>query len=192
MTITRTLTDIPENEKDEVIRDFESEGAVTQFIDQGGGLWTVIATFDDEKQKPEIATNVQNADKAADTLARTIWGEARGESREGKEAVASVILNRLKKPTRFGGTIEEVCLKPSQFSCWNDNDPNLPKLKAVDVNDANFVECLSIAQAAVSGNLADSTIGADHYHTTTVSPDWSINKTPCITIGNHLFYNNIS
>ena len=190
MTITRTLTDIPENEKDEVIRDFESEGAVTQSIDQGGGLWTVIATFEDEKS--EIATNAQNADKAVDTLARTIWGEARGESREGKEAVASVILNRLKKPTRFGGTIEEVCLKTSQFSCWNDNDPNLPKLKAVDVNDTNFAECLSIAEAAVKGNLADSTVGADHYHTTEVSPDWSKNKTTCKTIGNHLFYNNIS
>ena len=34
---------------------------------------------------------------AVDTLARTLFGEARGEATEGKAAVANVILNRASK-----------------------------------------------------------------------------------------------
>ena len=63
-----------------------------------------------------------------DTLARTIYGEARGESRQGKIAVACVILNRVKRKKMCGwreingykvATVAATCLKPWQFSCWN-------------------------------------------------------------------------
>lgn len=182
---------------------------------QDNGLWTVIGEFPDSTDgtrnvamstnsvssstsnspsfaRDQILTNVSDVDGTVDTLARTLWGEARGETKAGREAIASVILNRLKKPSRFGKSIEEVCLKPAQFSCWNDGDPNLPKLKKVDKSNPIFAECVAIAENAVQGLLADSVIGADHYHTTGVSPTWSHGKTPCITIGNHLFFNNIA
>ena len=41
--------------------------------------------------------------KDVDILARTIYGEARGESEIGKRAVASVILNRYKSGKWFAG-----------------------------------------------------------------------------------------
>lgn len=41
------------------------------------------------------------SDEDIDTLARTVWGEARGESLLGKEAVACVILNRHKSGKWF-------------------------------------------------------------------------------------------
>ena len=180
---------------------------------QDNGFWTVIGEFPDNTvasneaitrselssttstphgaSSNQLNIDASTSDGAIDTLARTLWGEARGETKAGKEAIASVILNRLKKPGRFGGTIEDVCRKPFQFSCWNDNDPNLPKLKKVNLNDSNFAECVSIAKVAVNGLLDDSTVGADHYHTTGVSPNWSQGKTPCVKIGTHLFFNNI-
>lgn len=42
---------------------------------------------------------VMNNDRAVaiDTLARTIWGEARGESQTGQEAVANVVVNRVRR-----------------------------------------------------------------------------------------------
>ena len=43
-----------------------------------------------------------------DTLARTIYGEARGESRQGKIAVACVILNRVKRKKMCDGEIEDI------------------------------------------------------------------------------------
>jgi N-acetylmuramoyl-L-alanine amidase len=136
---------------------------------------------------------VQNRVTAIDTLARTLWGEARGEPRLGKEAVAAVVLNRLRRnaPGRFGATVEEVCRKPQQFSCWNQNDPNRAQLERVDRSNVAFAECLAIAEQAVDGRLSDPTIGADHYHTKAVSPSWSRGKTPCRTIGRHHFFNNI-
>ena len=48
-----------------------------------------------------------------DILARTIYGEARGEIDEGKRAVGLCILNRYKSKKWFSAnTIAEVCQKP--------------------------------------------------------------------------------
>ncbi|MES2252810.1 MAG: cell wall hydrolase, partial [Pseudomonadota bacterium] len=72
-----------------------------------------------------------------DILARTIYGEARGEygrvdgGLAALIAVGNVIVNRTQQQTWFGRTVRDVCLKPYQFSCWNRNDPNLPKLMEV-------------------------------------------------------------
>lgn len=40
-----TITDIPADKVDMVVADYEMEGAQTERIDQGNGLWTVKATF---------------------------------------------------------------------------------------------------------------------------------------------------
>jgi N-acetylmuramoyl-L-alanine amidase len=128
-----------------------------------------------------------------DTLARTIWGEARGETLTGKESVANVILNRFKLSQRrgkmwWGNTIEEICKKPYQFSCWNSTDPNYLKLLAVREEDLQFGICLRIARRAVNGVLADHTNGADHYHADYVTPKWADARVPTAIIGAHLFY----
>ena len=39
------LNDIPEDEKDEVVTDYESEGAQVEKIRQPNGKWTIKATF---------------------------------------------------------------------------------------------------------------------------------------------------
>lgn len=126
-----------------------------------------------------------------DILARTIYGEARGESIKGKEAVACVILNRVKKNSWYGKTVENVCLKPWQFSCWNENDPNKEKILKISKKDPVFKSCYRIARRAVCGVLEDKTSGATHYHTKNINPRWSLDKAPCAQIGNHLFYNDI-
>lgn len=123
-----------------------------------------------------------------DTMARTVFGEARGESDAGKIAVAHVILNRAKVPgkTWWGDTIAEVCHKPWQFSCWNPGDPNREAVEAVTLDDPVFRACVRACLAALDG--ADPTGGATHYHVRGLSAKWARGKTPCATIGNHLFY----
>lgn len=140
-----------------------------------------------------IEPTIQSRTQTIDTLARTLWDEARGESLTGIEAVACVILNRVKTAQRrgsmwWGNTIDAVCLKPYQFSCWNAGDPNLPKLQSVTVGDPTFAICHRIAQRAVNGVLNDITNGADHYHAPYVSPHWAASQAPVATIGNHIFY----
>lgn len=129
-----------------------------------------------------------------DVLARTIWGEARAEPQAGMEAVASVVLNRVRVAQAhgghywWGGDIISVCQKPYQFSCWNRSDPNYAKLVAVTQADIHFATCLRIARRAAAGTLADRTHGATHYHADYVSPYWAKGRTPAAVIGRHIFY----
>lgn len=130
---------------------------------------------------------------AIDVLARTIWGEARGEPMEGREAVASVVVNRARRRRKhFGLTVEDVCRKPWQFSCWNSNDPNRRRLLEVSLADAVFRHCLDIARRAVSGTLADRTAGSTHYHHEAIAPVWSRGHSPVTQIGRHRFYNDVA
>lgn len=48
MTTQRTLTDIPDDEVDEVVSDFESEGCTVTKRKQQDGNWTVVATCPDQ------------------------------------------------------------------------------------------------------------------------------------------------
>jgi len=146
-------------------------------------------------QKPVVKkTDPLRRAAAIDTLARTLWGEARGQPVAGIEAVASVVLNRVKIAGDhngrywWGGDIDGVCRKPYQFSCWNRTDPNLPKLLAVTADNADFVLCLDIAARAVDGVLPDSVSGATHYHAKQVHPYWAIKQKPVGKIGDHVFY----
>lgn len=139
-----------------------------------------------------------NLKDPVEVMARTLWGEARGEPTVGKEAVASVILNRVRKAEAnggkywWGGNIIEVCRSPYQFSCWNENDPNYQKLVKVSAeNDNDFVLCFFVASWACSDQLSDQTYGSTHYHTTRVNPRWARGLEPVVQIGNHLFYNNV-
>ncbi len=135
-------------------------------------------------------------DPAIDTLARTIWGEARGETVRGQEAVAAVVMNRVRRAEERGGywwgdTVETVCRKPWQFSCWNENDPNRIKILSVTGDDPVFAACLRIARRAVRRVLKDPTRGATHYHAKGLLPPWARDKRPCAEIGHHLFYNDV-
>lgn len=130
---------------------------------------------------------------AADVLARTIWGEARAEPQEGMEAVAAVVLNRVRIAKErgsywWGNDIISVCQKPYQFSCWNRSDPNYPKLIAVKQDNIHFMTCLRIARRAVAGTLPDNTNGATHYHANYVTPYWAKGQMPTKIIGRHIFY----
>lgn len=132
----------------------------------------------------------------ADILARTIYGEARGESISGQEAIASVVLNRVafaKRKGRYwwGNNVAEVCKAPKQFSCWNENDANCRLLQKVDETNISFCICKRIALRALSGVLEDMTNNATHYHTLKVRPKWAYGKIPCAEIGHHAFYNDI-
>ena len=128
-----------------------------------------------------------------DVLARTIFGEARGEPIEGMEAVANVVLNRARisqKKGRYwwGNGIIGVCQKPYQFSCWNKTDPSYHRLINVTAKNIHFATSLRIARRAVIGALKDNTKGATHYHADYVSPYWARGERPVQVIGRHIFY----
>lgn len=126
-------------------------------------------------------------------MARTIYGEARGEYQKlnggigALVAVGNVIYNRFQKQ-KFGKTIKEVCLKPWQFSCWNEGDPNRPVIEKVDLNNHIYDLCIKISKKIVNGEMIDLVKGADHYHAKSIYPYWVINQNPVAQIGEHIFY----
>lgn len=147
----------------------------------------IIAFYRGAKKVEEVLM----PNEQEDIMARTAWGEARGEGSRGMQAVLNVIMNRVKKGGWWGVTPAEVCKKKSQFSCWNKNDPNYSKLLAVNENDPNFRTALSLAKSAYAGTLPDITGGATNYVNLAALnsiPSWVKNMTKTAQIGNHTFY----
>ena len=139
-----------------------------------------------------------------DTLARTLYGEARGEGKQGMIAVACVVVTRAmiadeymdahgtQHPLYGDGSLSSACQMPLQFSCWNQGDPNRETIENVTGSDPSFLVALAIAQQAENDDLEDITDNATHYYAKgSPTPEWAIGKTACVTIGNHLFFNDI-
>ena len=131
-----------------------------------------------------------------DIMARTIYGEARGEYNKVNGgmaaliAVGNVIKNRLEARSWFGRTIPEVCQKPFQFSCWNPGDLNAEKISHPFITDPIFGICQKVAKKIINNELPDITKGANHYYANTMSqaPKWSYGQRPILKLGNHIFY----
>ncbi|NCC22748.1 MAG: cell wall hydrolase [Alphaproteobacteria bacterium] len=141
----------------------------------------------------DAAAHAYYKELEVDTLARTIWGEARGEGSHGMEAVAAVVMNRVaiardKGGYWWGASPIQVCQKPYQFSCWNRSDPNFRRVVDVKDDDLHFATALRIARRALAGALADPTEGATHYHAAGADPYWAKNEKPVAVIGRHIFY----
>ena len=131
-----------------------------------------------------------------------LYGEARGEPIEGKIAVASVIINRLKKGSYYGKNLRGVILKPLQFSCFNEldpvtkkPDPNRKKLEIIAQNFSEYLhsyehlrECYWVAVGFLDCWLTSNVGGATHYNTLKCDPKWDDNMKLIATIGNHEFF----
>ena len=128
-----------------------------------------------------------------DIMARTIWGEARGEGRDGKLAVGWAIVNRQLSGRWFAGdSLTKTCMKHRQFSCWNRDDPNRQKLAMLTLKDPTFRECVWAAAAALAGTEPDPTGGATHYHHEAIRPAWADDSKVTAKIGKHVYYKDIA
>jgi N-acetylmuramoyl-L-alanine amidase len=159
---------------------------------------------------PRAAGQYQQFSAAdVDIMARTLYGEARGSTRDDRLACGWVIRNRAVIATQFmqkfrrrhpnfgDGSLAAVCLDPFDFSCWNKNDPNRSKLDRLilpgSLNDKVFFECMMCAMMVIDGTVSDPTFGSTHYHTVAMGwpKAWGERKNPVITIGAHAFYNTV-
>lgn len=135
-----------------------------------------------------------------EVLARTLWGEARGERTVGMVAVAWTIRNRVDmdlnhdgKPDWWGEGYTGVCKAPYQFSCWLPNDPNYPYMAGTkQIPSTEMALATAAAQSVVTGVVSDPTRGATHYHATSIKPPkWTVNAKHTTTIGRHAFYKDV-
>jgi spore germination cell wall hydrolase CwlJ-like protein len=136
-------------------------------------------------------------DKDRDILARTLWGEARGEGLAGQIAVAWTIRNRVndgKNRSWWGEGYAGVCLKPWQFSCWNKNDPNFSYLiGSKPIPAGQFAQAKIAADKVITGKVPDPSGGATHYYATTMPkpPTWVKGAKETLRLGHHLFFKDV-
>lgn len=118
-------------------------------------------------------------------VAETIWREARGESYEGRKAVASVIHNRMHER---GMSAYEVVLQRKQFSCWNGREHEIGEdFAAIHGADSVWRECVGLAKAVCDGSLIPS-VTANHYYNPRLSnPSWGVAMKSVVVIGRHRF-----
>lgn len=124
--------------------------------------------------------------KECSKLAEAVTWEARGETREGQRAVASVILNRVDNP-RWPDTIEQVVDQRYQFSYHQDKHKQRKPTKD-DWNKAYVVAY------NVKNGVVPRVTDADHYlakKSLTRLPRWATVYTEVGQIGNHTFYSSL-
>jgi conjugal transfer mating pair stabilization protein TraG len=140
---------------------------------------------------PNLVRAVPNYDpEERDYLIRTIVFEATGETREGKAAVAHVILNR-RRSGRWGDNIKDVVTQPWQFEPWMTRRQEIRKLSP---DDARYKDAAQIADAVLAGEMPDPTAGATHFLNPVIVrqrrggslPKWARGEGH--PIGRHTFY----
>jgi hypothetical protein len=127
-----------------------------------------------------------------DWLVRTVFGEAGNQSPEGQQAVAAVIINRLKElqKTNPKATIQDVVLAKNQFEPWQTRSKELLGLPETS---PQYQGVASNVQPLLSGAAPDPTGGADHFLNPAIMkkrgglPPWAAGQ-PGQDIGDHRFF----
>lgn len=112
-------------------------------------------------------------------MAKTVFGEARGENEASRKAVAWVIRNRVEDPRkRFGSSVPEVCTARLQFSAWNPGDMNREYMLhplAQPTEHDEWYECVRLAREVLDAPpWANPIPGVMWYHDRSIGrPHWA-------------------
>ena len=142
---------------------------------------------------PIEATPAARALAPVDVFALTLWAEAGTRSVRAIEALASVVMNRVRRAeageaARWGRGVAGVCRAPFQYSCWNSRHPRHLMVLAAPPGDPALALWRRSAPPAKAGRVADPTSGATHPQPEEDLPGWAIARTPCAELGGFLFY----
>lgn len=147
------------------------------------------------QKQPDITLNSEERH----CLTEAIYFEARNQTVNGKIAVGSVILNRVKNsnfPDTICGVVHQgpldgspITLHRCQFSYYCDGKSDKPPtdniLEIAAWDMAHFV-----SEALLLGMVDRNAGGGTHYHADYVTPFWSEVYTQVAVVDKHLFYKN--
>ena len=118
-----------------------------------------------------------------DILAKTAWGEDRGDGLPGMTAVCWVARNRAEIAAKTGrqqfgnGSLASACLAPEQFDCWLGTDPNYRKIVSITLDDPDFQLATLAALMVALDQVPDPTNGATGYWADSIPmPSWAEGK----------------
>jgi len=143
------------------------------------------------EEKAKLLKNIKlQEDANISCLVTAVYYESGIEDNEGKKAVASVILNRIKYKT-YGIKWKDICHvvhykvgKVCAFT-WACNIPSRPDKKTLD----NIKKVVYPLYVNFKNNKPyDNTEKSTYFHNFTVSPNWAEELIKTKIIGNHIFY----
>lgn len=124
-------------------------------------------------------------------LANLIFSETKDI--EDAKGIANVVIHRLKRPERFGNSLQEVIYAPSQFSGVGTDEWNKAASKKFTEKEKEFYkQAYVIASMAKRGTLEDNTNGSDHYANLKISnPRFAKVYSKRAKIGEHTYFSEL-
>lgn len=159
-------------------------------------LVTIPAREVPASQHQEIITEPDHTEQIK-CLADNIYYEARSEDNDGRMAVASVTMNRVKSD-KFSSTVCGVVKQQNnnnkcQFSWWCDIKLRHQAINSTIYNKEVYEEIWAMATHIFYNhhNDNDLTNGALFYHADYVKPRWRHKLIKTVQIGRHIFYRSV-
>ena len=151
----------------------------------GSDLRRVSATTD--AARPFRLGGALDQSRDLECLTQAAYYEARGEGRDGMQAVAQVVLNRARH-SAFPNTVCGVVYQGAnrRTGCQFSFTCNGSMRGAV--NRTAWNRARDVASQALSGQVYAAVGNATHFHTTGVSPGWRNRLVRVNQVGTHLFY----
>lgn len=162
------------------------------FTPEQARIWNAlvpVSTAPNPPAQPFVlkSEDVANYQRAVNCLTAAVYYEAASESQTGQQAVAQVVLNRMRHPA-FPKSVCGVVFEGSQlstgcqfsFTC----DGSLNRTPSAE----GWARARQVAIAALGGFVAPGVGQATHYHAVYVAPYWSPSLLKVRNIGAHIFY----
>ncbi len=138
--------------------------------------------------RASLIANEAEREEAVECLGEAIYYEAGFEPLEGQEAVAQVVLNRVRSPA-YPGSVCGVVYQGSerrtgcQFSFTCDGSLKRRPPEAEQLEAAR-----TVARRVIAGLVVPEVGSATHYHTDYVHPYWAPTLKKIGVVGRHIFY----
>jgi len=134
-------------------------------------------------------------------MTKNIYFEAGNQTKEGMEAVAQVVLNRVESQSypntvceviyqaqlsrwHLENTGKEVPLRHKcQFSWYCDGKPD-----EMDYSSSTWIKAMDVAWHVLMGEHTNLVGSSTHYHANYVDPYWNKSLKRVATIDSHIFY----
>ncbi len=134
-----------------------------------------------------LNTDADDAARAQRCLSQAVYYESAREPRLGQEAVAQVVLNRVRHPAypkSVCGVVYQGAARATgcQFTFTCDGSLRWAPEPGL------WAQAQAVAKRALAGHVAKNVGSATHYHASYVAPYWAPTLVKMAQVGAHIFY----
>ncbi len=136
---------------------------------------------------PFAAVDAVSRERAERCLAQAIYYEAGSETPDGQQAVAQVVLNRVRHiafPNSVCGVVYQGSERTTGCQFTFTCDGSLARVPS----RSGWIRAMEVARRALNGQVFAPVGHATHYHASWMLPYWAPSVAMVARIGGHIFY----